>query len=182
METTAGSAQRSELRRLLVERFRWTDGHADFAFFLADPAAVDLIGPGLAEPYRTSRVDLVAAVEARGFLLGALVAAELGAGLVLVRKPGAVHPGPKVTVQSEPDWRGRRISFEMARSVTVGRRVLMVDDWIETGSQASAVRQAVEDCGGELLGVSVLVDDAPDEVTSAMKVQSVVSSAELRGS
>jgi adenine phosphoribosyltransferase len=178
-ETSGPQSARSELRRLLVERFRWTDGHADFAGFLADPTALRLLGPGLAEPYGRSSVELVAAPEARGFVLGGLVAAELGVGLVLVRKAGAVHPGPKAIVESEPDWRGRRVSFELTSSVVSGRRVLLVDDWIETGSQASAVERAIVTCGGELVGASVLVDQAPDELKTALRVQALVRASEL---
>lgn len=167
------------LRRHLLERFRWTDGHADFAAFLADGSALAAVGPGLAEPFASSTVDAVVGLEARGFVLGGLVAAELGCGLVLARKAGAVHPGPKTTVVSSPDWRGRRVTIEMSAVVGRGDRVLLVDDWIQTGAQASAVHRAVAGLGAGLVGVAVLVDDTSAEVRRRLRVRAVVRSSEL---
>lgn len=174
------SSDRSVLRDRLVERFRWVDGHADFSAVLRDPETLGLLGPGLAEPFRDTGVTAVVGLEARGFVLGGLVAVELGVGLVLARKAGAVHPGPKVEIPtSAPDWRGRRVAIQLARVLGPSDRVLLVDDWIETASQALAVKEAVERCGADLVGVSVLVEDAGYDAGRLPCLEAVVRSSDL---
>ena len=122
-------------------------------------------GAALAEPFRDASVDKVAGIEARGFALAALVAIELGAGFVAVRKPGAIHPGPKEQLQGPPDWRGQITHLQLQRHVvTAGERVLVVDDWAETGSKALTTRRLVEACGGRYVGLSLLVDQLPDRI------------------
>jgi adenine phosphoribosyltransferase len=176
-----GSTERQALRDQLLRRFLWTDGHADFSAVLRDPETLALLGPGLAEPFRHAGVTVVVGLEARGFLLGGLVAVELGVGLVLARKAGAVHPGPKVEVTSDPDWRGRRIHFQLARVLDGSDRALLVDDWVETGSQALAVKEAVEISGAGMAGVSVLVEDAGHDRGRLPGLAAVVPSSDLHG-
>jgi adenine phosphoribosyltransferase len=172
-------SDRSALQARLLSRFSWTNGHADFSAVLADPESLALFGPALVEPFRGSAITAVVGLEARGFVPAGLAALNLGVGLVLVRKTGAVYPGPKVEVTSLPDWRGRRVELQMARILSPADRVLLVDDWVETGSQALAVKTAVEMCGAELVGVSVLVDDAPDDVRSRLGLVGIVGKVEL---
>lgn len=172
------SAQ-AALRERLLDRFRWSDGHADFSAVLADAETVALIGPGLVEPFRDSAITVVVGIEARGFVLAGLAAVSLGVGLVLARKTGAVYPGPKVEVTSEPDWRGRQLRFQIPLVLSSKDRVLLVDDWVETGSQARAVKSALEACGAVLAGVSVLVDDLDDAAKGDLPLIAVVSKTEL---
>jgi adenine phosphoribosyltransferase len=162
-----------------LRRFRWVNGHADFAAVLRDGEVLDRLGAALAAPFDGAGVTAVVALEARGFVLGALCARELGVGLVLARKAGCVHPGEKVEVLTAPDWRGRRVSIQLARVISSADRALLVDDWIETGSQARAVKEAVESCGAKLIGTSVVVDDTTTDVRAALNVVSLVGSAEL---
>lgn len=166
-------------RDALLRTFRWTHGHADFAAVFRDPHALALLGPALAAPFAKDGITAVVALEARGFVLGALCAEQLGVGLVLARKPGSIHPGEKVEVVSAPDWRGREVRISIARVLTPTDKVLLVDDWIETGSQASAVKAAVSACGAELFGTSVIVDDTTAEVRRDLNVVAVVTSDEL---
>ena len=150
---------------------------------LRDPELVATVGPALVESFREEGVTCVAAVEARGFVLGALAACELGVGLALVRKPGAVHPGADRERARSPDWRGRLLELELSRQALLpGDRVLLVDDWIETGSQARTAVRLVERLGGEVVGVSVLVDDTSDGVREALRVSGLVTSDELPAS
>ena len=155
----------SAFARDLLARFRWIDGHADVLGLLADAELFAGAVEALAAPFRDAEVTLVAGVEARGFVFGAAVALELGTGFVPIRKPGAIHPGPKLRRASAPDWRGREVEYELQRHA-VGRtdRVLLVDDWAETGSQALVARALVEECGAAWVGISLLVDQL-DEAT-----------------
>jgi adenine phosphoribosyltransferase len=165
----------------LLSRFRWIGGHADVLGLLADAGFLARSVAALAQPFEDADVTKVAGVEARGFVFGAAVATRLGAGFVPVRKPGSVHPGPKAVRTSEPDWRGRQVAYELQRaSVRTGDRVLLVDDWAETGSQALAARSLIEECGGTWLGVSLLVDQLPDGSRARLEpVRAVVLSEQL---
>jgi adenine phosphoribosyltransferase len=144
-----------------VERFRWVDGHADVLGLLADGAFLAGAAEALAAPFRASRVTKVAGVEARGFILGTAAALELAAGFVPIRKRGSIHPGPKAVARAAPDWRGNEPELLLQRAIlSPADRVLLVDDWVETASQALAARGLIEDCGAAWAGLSVLVDQA----------------------
>jgi adenine phosphoribosyltransferase len=100
----------------------------------------------------------VAAVEARGFLLAGVVGNELGAGVVAIRKQGGALPGAWSEAVTSPDYRGRRFTLVMQSDLlTREDRVLLVDDWIETGSQALAVRALIEGTGAAFAGLAVIV-------------------------
>jgi hypothetical protein len=97
-----GSAIHDEL----VERFRYFDGHSDTLGLFADPGFLRRAAAGVAAPFREKVVDKVAGIEARGFVLATAAALELVVGFVAIRKPGSIHPGPKVELGAPPDWRG----------------------------------------------------------------------------
>jgi adenine phosphoribosyltransferase len=152
----------------LAARFAWVDGHADVWRLFADGALLERIADALAAPYAGGRVDKVAGIEARGFLLGAAVALRLGVGFAAIRKEDGLMPGPKATVRTAPDYRGRTPLLRLQRAaVARGERVVLVDDWIERGSQAAAARALVDDCGGELVGIAVVVDELEDDAARA---------------
>jgi adenine phosphoribosyltransferase len=165
----------------LLLQFRWVGGHADVLGLLSDAGFLARSVAALRDPFVDARVAKVVGVEARGFVFGGAVATQLGAGFVPVRKPGSVHPGPKAVHLSEPDWRGRRMAYELQRAaIDEGDRVLLVDDWAETGSQALAARSLVEECGGTWVGISLLVDQLQDDVRARLEpVQAVVRAEEL---
>ena len=164
-----------------LARFRWIDGHADMLGLLADGKLLAGAVKALAEPFESERVTKVAAVEARGFILGAGVALALRVGFVAIRKPGSIHPGSKVERVTSPDWRGRESVVRLQRSTLAEDDfVLLVDDWAETGSQAIASRSLIEDCGASYAGISLLVDQLPDDVRTALEpVHAVVQADEL---
>lgn len=139
---------------------RFVDGHADVWAIFRDGAVFGDVVAALAEPARSAGATKIAAVEARGFLLGGAVAAYLGVGLAAIRKEDGLYPGPKATaVTTTADYRGRTYRLRLQRSaVSAGDRVVLVDDWVESGNQAMAARTMVEDCGGMWLGMTVVVD------------------------
>ena len=102
------------------------------------------------------RVDVVAGVEARGFIIGAALAHELGVGFVPVRKVGKL---PGATVQRSYDLEYGTATIEIhADAVTPGQRVLLVDDVLATGGTVVATRQLIEASGGVAVGASVLME------------------------
>jgi adenine phosphoribosyltransferase len=149
-------------REVVLDRFAWIDGHADVWAIFRDADALRVVVRALAEPFRGEGIVAVCGIESRGFLLGGAVAVELGAGFVPIRKAGGLFPGVKVTGTTAPDYRG------------------VVDDWIQTGSQARAVHALIAECGAELAGCSVIVDELTDQGRSGIgPVHALVRAAEL---
>ncbi|MEA2255140.1 MAG: adenine phosphoribosyltransferase [Solirubrobacteraceae bacterium] len=141
------------------------DGRSDIWRAFADRELFARTVAALAVPFRGERYTKVAGVEARGFVLGGAMAAHTGAGFVAVRKAGGWLPGELAECVTEPDWQGRTHALQLQRGVLrEGDRVVLVDDWFETGSQALAARDLIEGSGATLLGMSIVVDDLADEV------------------
>ena len=125
----------------------------------------------------------MAAVEARGFIVGSAVAVHLGCGFVPIRKAGSIHPGLKAERRTPPDWRGKESILRVQRAALGATdRVLLVDDWAETGSQAFTARTLIEECGADYAGLSVLVDQLTPEARSKLApVFSVTKHEEFGG-
>jgi adenine phosphoribosyltransferase len=168
-------------REELLSTFAWQGGHADVWRVFDDGSALAAVVAGLVEPWRSSQVTKVCGIESRGFILGGAAALQLGTGFVAIRKLGALFPGPKRSVEAGPDYRGLWHVFQVQeRAVGEGDRVLLVDDWIERGSQALAARELIEQCGGELVGIAVMVDQLGDDVRIRLPpVTSIVAASEL---
>ena len=166
----------------LVAKLQYFDGHSDTLGLFADGGFLRRAAVAVADPFRTAGVTKVAGIEARGFVLAACVAVELGAGFVGIRKPGGMHPGAKAELTAPPDWRGLETPLRLQRhTIADGDRVLVVDDWAETGSKALTARRLVEMCGALYVGLSLLVDQLEDEVRSALApVEAVALAKELR--
>ena len=148
----------------LVSCFRWVDGHADLWPLFYEQDLFSRIVAALADPFREARITKVAGIEARGFILGGAVAHELGTGFVAVRKTGGLFPGVRLERRTPPDYRNTESQLRIQRqSISVGDRVLLADDWCETGSQALTAKALIEEAGGEFVGTSIIVDQmAPD--------------------
>jgi adenine phosphoribosyltransferase len=128
----------------------------DITPLLLDPAALDASVSALAAWARPRDVDLVVAPEARGFILGAAIARELGAGFVPARKPGKL---PSEVVSAEYVLEYGVDALEMhADALAHGARVLLHDDLLATGGTAAALCSLVEGRGATVAGVSFLVE------------------------
>lgn len=146
--------------------------------FFADSGLLADAADALARPFADDAVTKVAGIEARGFVLATAVALRLGSGFVAIQKPGAIHPGAKAEVRTDPDWRGRELALRLQRdAISAGDRVLVVDDWAETGSQARAARQLIEQCGGVYAGLSLLVDQLALETRAQLAPVAAVATA-----
>jgi adenine phosphoribosyltransferase len=168
-------------RSAFLEHFRWEGHHADLWPIFRDPAALRAVVAGLAEPFRSVRPDAVIGIESRGFLLGGAVAVELGTGFAAVRKAGGLFPGPKVRRHTGPDYRGQAHELRLRTDdLRPGDRVVLVDDWIETGAQAAAVAALVREVGAELAGIAVVVDELAEMMRPQLPpVRSLVTAADL---
>lgn len=128
----------------------------DITPLLLDAAALDQAVSELAALARPLAVDLVVAAEARGFILGAALARELGVGFVPARKPGKL---PSETVSAEYVLEYGIDALEMhADALAGGIRVLVHDDLLATGGTAAAVCKLVEELGAVVAGCAFLVE------------------------
>jgi adenine phosphoribosyltransferase len=113
-------------------------------------AAVDL----MAAPF--SDIDLVVAIESRGFILGAPVALALGAGLAPVRKAGRL-PAETISADYALEYGTNTLELHVD-AVRNGQRVLIVDDLLATGGTIGAAIDLVERLGGIVAGITVLAE------------------------
>ena len=128
----------------------------DITPLLGDAEAYRAAIQDMAAPFRDSGIDQVVAVEARGYLLGAPLAVELGAGFVPVRKIGKL---PSETYTAEYALEYGEATIEMHRDGLLGHhRVLLVDDVIATGGTMAATVDVVEQAGATVAGIAVLVE------------------------
>lgn len=127
----------------------------DIMPLLADAAAFAEVVGALASD-APGHVDLVAGMEARGFLLAAPVATALGAGVVPVRKAGKL-PGPVASATYALEYGTATVEVQPF-TVPAGARVLVIDDVLATGGTAAATVDLLERCGAEVVGLSFLVE------------------------
>jgi adenine phosphoribosyltransferase len=110
----------------------------------------------LVEPFRGAGVEVVAGIESRGFIFGALAAQALGVGFVPLRKPGKL---PYRTVRQSYDLEYGSDAIEIHEdAVGPGQKVLIVDDLLATGGTMGAACALVERIGGKVVGVSFVVE------------------------
>jgi len=163
-------------RARLFGAFPLVNNHPDVAGVLRDGELLALLGPALAAPFLDRGITKVCAPEARGPILGALVAVELGVGLVLARKDARNHPGADRRTESAPTWSGEREVF-LTRSFdfTADDVVLVVDDWVTSGNSIRAVVEAIHTSGARYAGASVIVDKAAPATIVELDVAALVS-------
>ena len=110
----------------------------------------------MAEPFRTHRIDAVAGIEARGFILGGAVADRLGCGFVPMRKKGKL---PWKTIGQEYTLEyGVDVIEVHADAIPKGSHILIVDDLIATGGTAEAAAKLIRRSGGEVAGATFIID------------------------
>jgi adenine phosphoribosyltransferase len=127
----------------------------DLSPLLADADAFRAVTDALADTVPAD-TDVLAAVEARGFLLAGAIAAVRGFGLVPVRKPGKL---PAVADEITYDLEYGTATLQLpAQTIKSGQRVAVIDDVLATGGTAAAACALVERAGAEVTGVSVVVD------------------------
>jgi adenine phosphoribosyltransferase len=128
----------------------------DITPLLLDAEALDQAVARLADWARPLNVDLVAAAEARGFILGGALARELGVGFVPARKPGKL---PYDTISAEYILEYGVDALEMhADALGNGARVLLHDDLLATGGTAAALAELIEATGAQIAGCAFLVE------------------------
>ncbi|CAL8347465.1 unnamed protein product [Arctogadus glacialis] len=100
----------------------------------------------LLSPFQNDSVDLVAGIDAMGFILGASVATTLGKGFLAIRKAGHLCIATQSQQYTDYSWREKNMEVRLD-VLKPGLRVLLVDQWIETGGTMKAAIQLVEQLG-----------------------------------
>lgn len=128
----------------------------DITPLLADAQALSCAIEVLAEPFKDAGIDVVAAVEARGFIFGSAVAKALRVGFVPVRKKGKL-PFQTHSVSYGLEY-GKDVVEVHTDAVQTGNKVLMVDDLLATGGTMVAACELIEKLGGEIAGLTFLIE------------------------
>jgi adenine phosphoribosyltransferase len=110
----------------------------------------------MAAPFDGARIDAVAGIEARGFILGGAIADRLGCGFVPIRKKGKL---PWKTIGQDYTLEYGVDTIEVhTDAIQPGERILIVDDLIATGGTAEAAAKLVRATGGEVVGAAFIID------------------------
>ena len=177
------SSERSYLRQMAPtvkgDTFAWLDPSAAYINSRAFAQMVD----DLVHPFRSVPIDVVAGIDAAGYILSAALATRLGTGILTVRKAGKL-PVPTEEVEFI-NYSKRTQSLELRKpAFRPGTRVLLVDQWVETGGTMGAAIELIERQGGVIAGIAtVAIEENPQ--TSALRetyfcVSSVLSGSEYQ--
>lgn len=128
----------------------------DITTLLKDASGLKTLADTLAAQYKGNRPDVVAGIEARGFVFGPLLAERLGTGFIPVRKPKKL---PAATVSETYQLEYGQDTLEIHKdAVQPGQKVLIVDDLLATGGTAAATCRLVEKIGGVVAGVAFVIE------------------------
>jgi adenine phosphoribosyltransferase len=145
-----------------------TEGpRCDVTPLFADADAFSQLIQELAVPLAKLDFELVAGIDALGFILGTALACHFQTGFLAVRKGGKLPV--KTDRATFVDYTGQQKSLELQRdAIQAGTKILLADEWIETGAQIQAAIRLIERQGGEIAGiVTISMDD--NETTHAIK-------------
>ena len=152
---TSANEQLKALVRTIPDFPRQGVQFRDITTLLLDRMGLARAVDALAETI-TGKVDLVAAIEARGFAIGGALAVKLGAGLLLIRKDGKL-PGATIAEDYALEYGRDRLAMHVD-ACAPGARVLIVDDLLATGGTALAAARLIKRAGGEIVGARFVID------------------------
>ncbi|HQH08655.1 MAG TPA: adenine phosphoribosyltransferase [Phycicoccus sp.] len=127
----------------------------DITPLLADPAPFAAVIADMAGRHR-GQCDLVAGIEARGFVIGAVLAHAMGVGFIPIRKAGKL-PGKVTSISYDLEYGSATIEVH-AEDIAAGSRVLLVDDILATGGTAAAAWDLLESVGATVTGFETIIE------------------------
>ncbi|MGA0343072.1 MAG: adenine phosphoribosyltransferase [Arenicellales bacterium] len=128
----------------------------DITTLLQDPSGFRLAVDQLVAPFAGKKIDCVAGIEARGFILGGAVAHQLSVGFVAIRKKGKL-PWQTMSVEYQLEYGSDEVEIH-TDSLSPNQNVLIIDDLIATGGTACAAVDLVRKAGAEVVGASFVID------------------------
>ena len=129
----------------------------DLTPVLADADGFRLVIKALAEQTEAFGCDIIAGLDARGFLLGAGVANELGLGVLAVRKQGKLPPSV-LTEEYDLEYGSAALEIPSSGVSVEGKRVVIIDDVLATGGTMAAAKNLIERGGGIVTGTAVVIE------------------------
>jgi adenine phosphoribosyltransferase len=154
------------------------DGHADVWSLFTDGSFLRELVAG--SPNSTPTEPLPKWQGSRPEASSSAAAIDLGVGFVAIRKEAGLFPGEKLALRTPADYRGNASLLRIQRGAVVNcDRILLVDDWIETGVQALTAKELIVEAGGDFVGASVVVDETSREVRAELAHFSALLSQEL---
>ncbi len=128
----------------------------DITPLLSDPSGLAMAVELMASPFRGKGIEAVCGAESRGFIFGTAIAQALSAGFVPIRKPNKL---PSTTRSITYDLEYGTDTLEVHEdAVRPGQKVLMVDDLLATGGTMKACCDLIDQLGGQIVGVTVLIE------------------------
>ncbi len=128
----------------------------DVTTLFADPRGFRMAVDRMLHPHAGRRIDMVAGLEARGFILGGAVAHQIGAGFVPIRKKGKL-PAATISESYTLEY-GEAVMEVHDDAIAPGQSVLIVDDLLATGGTAEAGIRLVERLGGDIVGCAFVIE------------------------
>ncbi len=127
----------------------------DLTGVLASATGLAEVSAALAAPFRDAQVDVVAGMEARGFIVGTAVARELGTGFVALRKAGKL-PGEVHSTSYDLEYGSATLQVHK-EDIPAGSRVLLIDDVLATGGTAKAAAELIAMASAHVVGLGVIL-------------------------
>jgi len=128
----------------------------DITTLLKDPVGFRLTIDDLIRRYKDMKIDKIAGIESRGFILGAPLAFALGKGFIPIRKKGKL-PAETIGHDYELEYGTDRIEIH-TDAIDKGEKILLVDDLIATGGTAEAACKLIEKMGGKIVECCFIID------------------------
>lgn len=128
----------------------------DFGPMLRDPHALSLAVDGFAKHFNSRDIDVLAGIEARGFIVATALAARMEKGMVMIRKKGKL-PGKTKSVSYSIEY-GKDTMEIQDGALQKGQRVLICDDLLATGGTAAAAAKLVEGSGAKVAGFAIIIE------------------------
>lgn len=145
----------------------------DISPILKDPKALQFVIDRFYEIYKNKKVDLIAGIESRGFIIACALAMRFSKGLIMIRKQGKL-PGKTTALSYDIEYGSATMEIQQD-AVSKGQNVLIADDLIATGGTAKAAAQLIERLGGNVVGFVFVVELADLKGRDLIKVYEVHS-------
>jgi adenine phosphoribosyltransferase len=128
----------------------------DITTLLKDPEGLQITIDKLYDRYKDQNIDVICGIEARGFILGSVLAYKMNKGFVPIRKKGKL-PGKTLSEDYELEYGIDTIEVHVD-AIEKGQKVLLVDDLLATGGTALGASRLIDKCGGEIIEACFIVD------------------------
>lgn len=151
----------------------------DITTAVKDAKAMKFMIDFLTEQYAGKKIDYVAGVESRGFIFGSALAYNLGAGFVMIRKPGKL-PANVISQEYELEYGTDKIEMH-ADAVEEGKNVLVIDDLLATGGTVDAACKLLKKAGANIVGAAFIIELSDLGGREKLKDIDVVSMIQYKG-